>query len=58
MLIRKDYRGVKATLAYSGKPLRYKNLYVIGMMNTADRSLAMIDYASCRRFSFFNETSI
>ena len=54
MLIEKDYRGTKATLAYSGLPFSVpKNLYVIGMMNTADRSLAMIDYALRRRFSFF-----
>lgn len=54
MLIEKDYRGTKATLAYNGMPFTVpNNLYIIGMMNTADRSLAMIDYALRRRFSFF-----
>ena len=54
MLIEKDYRGTKATLAYNGMPFSVpENLYIIGMMNTADRSLAMIDYALRRRFSFF-----
>ncbi len=54
MLIEKDYRGTKATLAYSGLPFSVpENLFIIGMMNTADRSLAMIDYALRRRFSFF-----
>ena len=54
MLIEKDYRGTKTTLAYNGLPFSVpKNLYLIGMMNTADRSLAMIDYALRRRFSFF-----
>ena len=56
MLIEKDYRGpkAKATLAYSGTSFSVpENLYIIGMMNTADRSLALIDYALRRRFSFF-----
>ena len=55
MLIEKDYRGTSLTLAYDGLPFRVpKNLHIIGMMNTADRSLAMIDYALRRRFSFFD----
>lgn len=54
MLIEKDYRGKKATLVYNGIPFSVpENLYIIGMMNTADCSLAMIDYALRRRFSFF-----
>lgn len=54
MLIEKDYRGMKATLAYSGMQFAVPaNVYIIGMMNTADRSLAMIDYALRRRFSFY-----
>jgi hypothetical protein len=55
MLIECDYRGTKATLAYNGLSFSVPdNLYIIGMMNTADRSLAMIDYALRRRFSFFD----
>lgn len=55
MLIEKGYRGEEITLAYSGDRFYVpENIYLIGMMNTADRSLAMIDYALRRRFSFFN----
>jgi len=55
MLIEKDYRGTPIKLAYGDLPFHVpENLYIIGMMNTADRSLAMIDYALRRRFSFFD----
>lgn len=54
MLIENDYRGTPVTLAYNDEKFSVpENLYIIGMMNTADRSLAMIDYALRRRFSFF-----
>lgn len=55
MLIEADYRDKKATLAYNGLSFSVpKRLHIIGMMNTADRSLAMIDYALRRRFTFFD----
>lgn len=54
MLIEPDYRDNKIKLAYNGLDFSVpKNLHIIGMMNTADRSLALIDYALRRRFSFF-----
>lgn len=54
MLIENDKRGIQLQLLYSGEKFSVpKNLYLIGMMNTADRSLAMMDYALRRRFSFF-----
>lgn len=55
-LIEADYREKAIRLAYSKDELFAvpSNLYIIGMMNTADRSLAMIDYALRRRFSFFD----
>lgn len=55
MLIENSYRGQKHSikLAYRNEQFYVpENIYIIGMMNTADRSLAMIDYALRRRFSF------
>ena len=54
MLIENDKRGVQLQLLYSNEKFSVpKNVYIIGMMNTADRSLAMLDYALRRRFAFY-----
>ena len=60
MLIEADkrHRDYAIPLTYStGEPFHVPdNLYLIGMMNTADRSLAMVDYALRRRFAFIRLT--
>lgn len=54
MLIENDKRGNALQLLYSDEKFFVpKNVYIIGMMNTADRSLAMLDYALRRRFAFY-----
>jgi 5-methylcytosine-specific restriction protein B len=55
MLIEKDKRGEKIKLLYSNEWFTVpQNVRIIGMMNTADRSLALMDYALRRRFAFFD----
>lgn len=60
MLIEADKRGEKwaVSLTYS-KDLSEKfsvpeNVHIIGLMNTADRSLSLVDYALRRRFAFID----
>lgn len=54
MLIENDKRGIPLQLLYSDEKFYIpNNVYIIGMMNTADRSLAMLDYALRRRFAFY-----
>lgn len=59
MLIESDKRGkISVPLTYSDRddsPFTVpQNLYLIGTMNTADRSLAIVDYALRRRFRFIS----
>lgn len=54
MLLEGDKRGKEIKTVYLNKGFSVPdNVYIIGMMNTADRSLAMLDYALRRRFAFF-----
>ena len=55
MMIEADKRNNDIRLLYSADKFSVPdNVYIIGMMNTADRSLAIIDYALRRRFKFFD----
>ncbi|MDJ1121820.1 AAA family ATPase [Olsenella sp. YH-ols2217] len=51
MLLEADKRGVHLDLMYSRESFTVpRNLYVVGTMNTADRSIALMDHALLRRF--------
>ena len=58
-LIEKDKRDLSVKLAYDNPDNPNdsfsipENIYIVGTMNTADRSLSMVDYALRRRFVFF-----
>ncbi len=55
MLLEADKRGIGIRLVYSGEDFTIPdNVYIIGTMNTADRSLALLDYALRRRFAFID----
>ncbi len=55
MLIERDKRSEKYAVALTYSEKRFyvpANVFILGMMNTADRSLALVDYALRRRFAF------
>ncbi|WP_129407841.1 hypothetical protein [Marinitoga lauensis] len=58
LLLESDKRGDEYKISLTYQPEKYfyipDNIYIIGTMNTADRSIALVDYALRRRFVFFS----
>ncbi len=53
MIYALEYRGQPVRLQYGEAPVSLpENLYIIGTMNTSDRSIGHLDYAVRRRFAF------
>jgi hypothetical protein len=59
LLIEADKRSPDWAIALASGKVPFhvpRNVYLLGLMNTADRSLAVVDYALRRRFAFINLT--
>lgn len=57
LLIEGDKRGANWSMPLASGKVTFhvpSNVYIIGLMNTADRSLAVVDYALRRRFAFID----
>lgn len=60
LLVEPDKRDAKWATALAYSEMKFfvpDNVFILGLMNTADRSLAVVDYALRRRFAFVGLTS-